>query len=340
MKRTLILLGLFLLLGGGTYMYLNNKPKKASYAIEDYRIYFEDIDQIHKIFIANRKGETRIFTRKDDYWLYKGKKTETHKVNILLETIRRQRTKFIPPKAMVPGVIKEIASRGLKVELYNKENEQLIAYYVGGVTQDERGTFMILEDSEQPLVMHIPSWDGNLAGRYWSTEKNWLDRTIFSYEKKDIQSVAVEYPRQKNKSFVIERKEGNDFSVRPYYEVTPVIDQPIIPNRADDYLDNFKRLMAEAYRNDFSKRDSISGLIPFSIVTVTDKKGNKVSTKFHPQNARQDIPDNENHRSGAKIKSEDGYIERYYVNRNDEDFLLVQHLVFGKIFWAYESFFH
>lgn len=339
MKRTLVLLGLFLLLGGGTYMYLNNKPEKASYSIEDYRIYFEDTDRIHKIFIANRKGETRELTRKDDYWLYKGKKTETHKVNILLETIRRQRTKFIPPNAMVPGVVKEIASQGLKVELYDENNEQLIAYYVGGVTQDERGTFMILEGSEQPLVMHIPSWDGNISGRYWSTEENWLDRSIFAYEKEDIKSVAVEYPRQKNKSFVIERKNGKDFSVRPFYEVTPVIKQAIIPNRVDDYLDHYKLLMAEAFRNESSKRDSISSLVPFSIVTVTDKNGNKVSAKFHPQKVQQDVPDNENNRSGAKLRSKDGYIERYYANRNDEDFLLVQHLVFGKIFWAYESFF-
>ncbi len=339
MKRTLILLGLLLLLGGGTYWYLNNQPQKASYSIEDYRIYFEDSDRIHKIFIADRKGGTRLFTREGDHWLYKGNKTETHKVNILLETIRRQRTKYIPPNATIPGVVKEIASQGLKVELYDENDEQLIAYYVGGVTQDERGTFMILEGSEQPLVMHIPSWDGNLAGRYWSNEETWLDRTVFSYEKEDIQSIAVEYPRQKSKSFILNRKEAGDFEVRPFYEVTPVITQPLIPNRTDDYLDHFQKLMAEAYRNDSPKRDSIVRLIPFSVVTVTDKNGEKVTARFHPQKVIEGVPDNENYRKGAKIANKDGYIERYYANKNDEDFLLVQHFVFGKIFWAYESFF-
>ena len=63
-------------------------------------------------------------------------------------------------------MVKSLASEGIKVELYDRKGEKIKAYYVGGATPDERGTYMIMENAEEPYVAHIPSWEGNLRFRF------------------------------------------------------------------------------------------------------------------------------------------------------------------------------
>ena len=147
--------------------------------------------------------------------------------------------KYIPPQAAVPQAVKDLAAHGIKVELYDRNNEKLKAYYVGGMTSNERGTYMIMEEAEQPYVMHIPSWEGGLRVRYWLSDMDWEDRTIFGYKPEEINSVSVEYPRQKNKSFKLEQK-GGEYLVEPYYEITPRINQSPVKGVAEAYLIGFK----------------------------------------------------------------------------------------------------
>lgn len=340
MKRTLILLGLFLVLGGGTYFYLNQQPQNSSHSTEDYNLYIEDVNQIEKIFIADRKGETREVERNGDHWVYKGKRrVRATSIQTMLETLQRQRMKFIPPRAAVNTAVKAIAARGLKVEIYGKNDVLLKAFYVGGVTQDESGTYMIREGSEQPVVMHIPSWSGNLRGRYWGREVGWYDRVLFGYEKKDIKKLSIEYPRQKNKSFILENNDGK-YDIKPFYKVTPVITSSYKQSSADEFLDGFKSLSAEAFRNEFSKRDSISKLVPFSIVTITDQSDQEYTVRFHPQDVKKGITNAVDVRKGLNTVGKDGYIERYFADCSNDDFMLVQHFVFGKIFWSYQAFFN
>ncbi|MCB9291126.1 MAG: hypothetical protein H6560_27725 [Lewinellaceae bacterium] len=49
-------------------------------------------------------------------------------------------------------MVESLATEGMKVELYDKDGGLLKAYYVGGSTSDERGTYMIMEGAEQPYV--------------------------------------------------------------------------------------------------------------------------------------------------------------------------------------------
>lgn len=340
MRNTLLLLLIFLGLAGATYWYVNQQSEGTSISRWDTNFAVENIDDIHKVFMANRKGETITLDRKSDHWVYNNEyRVRPGKIKNLLESINRQRVKYIPPRAAMKTAIEGFATKGIKVEIYGKDNEKLKAFYVGDVTSNGTGTYMIMEDSEEPIVMHIPFWEGSLRGRYWEPADAWKDRSIFRHKIEEIQSVAVEYPRQKNKSFVIE-KAGQDYSVRPFYDVTPANTGKRLPGSSERYLNGFKSLMAEAFRNKTTKRDSIIEHTPFSIVTLVDQKNEKMVVKFYPQKVvtTSDIP-----KSDVLSPLEAtgrGIIERYYADCSDGNFMLVQHRVFGKIFWDYNSFFN
>ena len=67
MNRTVVLLIAFLLLGGGVFWYLSQGgDEKTTLAGADRAFKVEDIEQVHKIFIADRRGERTTLERRDN----------------------------------------------------------------------------------------------------------------------------------------------------------------------------------------------------------------------------------------------------------------------------------
>lgn len=335
MNKTAILFALAVILGALTFWYLRRGDDKTTLAGADRQFAVKDAGDIHKIFLADRAGNQTTLERRDDHWLYNGQwRARPTAVNNLLEAVRYVEMKFKPSRAAVPNMVKSLASEGIKVEVYDRKNRLLKAYYVGGATADETGAYMILEGEEEPYVTYIPGWTGNIRHRYSLKGDDWRDRTVMAYDPDRIQSVSVEYPKQQNRSFILE-KTGKTYAVKPFYDLTPLISRPYRERSAETYLIGFENLGAEAFENKNPERDSISALVPFAVVKVTDDKGAVQEARFHPvyiEGVRQDLKTGE--------YTTDPYVERYYVDiPSTGDFMLVQDRVFRKIFWAYDFFF-
>ncbi|MCB0547627.1 MAG: DUF4340 domain-containing protein [Phaeodactylibacter sp.] len=337
MNRTLVLLIAFLVLGGGVFWYFTQgEDEKTTLAGADRDFAVKNIEQIHKIFIADRRGERTTLEREGDHWIYNGKyKARPSVVTPLLEAVERVQVKYKPPQAAVENMVQSLATEGIKVELYDKKGERIKAYYVGGSTSDERGTYMIMDGAEQPYVVDMPAWDGNLSVRFRRYGDEWRDKTLFAEEVENIQSVSIEYPKQRNQSFVLESTDDG-YEVRPFYDITPQIKRPYREGSAEAFLVNFESVGAEAFRNDYSGRDSITQLVPFSIITLVNKQGDTTQVKLHPI-VQENIISHDEKTGDYVLYSSD--IERYFADLNGKDFLLSQHLVLQKLLWGYGSFF-
>lgn len=322
MKRTTLFLIIFLLLGSATVWYLMSKPDdKTTLAGADRRFKVENTDDIYKIFIADRKGIETTLERKNGEWIYNNQyKARPNAVDNVLDAVRRMEIQYKPPLAAVPNMIKSLAAEGIKVELYNKTNQKLKSYYIGGATADERGTYAIMDGAEQPYVVSIPGWEGNIRFRFNLKGDDWRDKTIFAENAEDIQSVSVEYPKNKNKSFKLERV-GNTFQITPFYDITPIIHRPYKEGSVERYLEGFSNLGAEAFESDNPNREKTLQLLPFSIITVKEKSGAEKTVRLYP------------------IFTAPNNSERYFADVSNGDFMLVQHLVFAKILWGYDFFF-
>jgi len=328
MKRTLLMAVLFLLLGGGAWYALNKKnAESGSRQSWDMDFAVPNTGDIYRIFLADRNGRTATLERKDGYWLYNGKsRARPTAVGSLLETIGKINVWFIPPDASEKSMVKSLATEGIKVEIYDKAGNKMKSYYVGGVTNDELGTYMIMENAEQPYVMHVPSFVGQVRVRYMLGDDNWIDRTVFYEKPEEIQSVTVEYPQMKSESFRLEKTGKAEYTVKPFYSTTTVINRPQRKGVPEAYILQFEKLGAEGFETTNPLRDSVSALVPFAIVTLQKTGGAQKQVRFWPVEVLQT-------REGRE------YVDQYFAEVDKDAFMLVQHRVFGTIFRGYGYFF-
>ena len=184
---------------------------------------------------------------------------------------------------------------------------------------------MMLEGSDNPYVMHLPAWEGNLRTRFFFGDNNWRDKTIFAEKQENITKVTVDYPERKAQSFVLERQ-ADGFQISALYN--PAESGVANNSKVEAFLEGFKSLGAEGFENDNDKIESLVAGTPFSTVSLTNNKGKTTSISVFPL-----LQKDENNKPLP-----DQTVERYVAKSSTGDFYLIQQLVFGKIFWSYDAF--
>ena len=328
-KNLLPLLALFLLLGAASTWYWLQEKKSSSSPLAEERRFAVEASRIGKIALVRRDGETIRLERKGSDWQYNGRwKARPTAIANLLDAVTRITIAYKPAQAAVPNMVKNLATEGIKVELYSPSGTLLMVYYVGGSTPDERGTFVIREGYDQPYVAELPGWEGNLRFRYNLRGEDWRDRSVFAEDPDAIQWVSIEYPRQRNQSFRLEKKQGG-FEVTPFYPHVPKSPLPLRLGAAEAFLVGFEQLGAEAFENDYPYQDSIRQMLPFAEIALGYAQGGGKKVRFYPIENPADP-------SGMPANGE---TERFFAATDEGDFMLVQNRVFRKVFWGYSFFF-
>jgi hypothetical protein len=330
MNRNGILLLILLVLGVlGYQLYKKKGNQTASTVSWDMDFTMPDTAAIKKIFFADRKGNKITLDRQTDHWTVNGLyKVRPTAIELLLSTFSKQQVKYIPPKAAQKHMISGLVNFGIKAEIYTNDTQKPFkVFYVGDVTSDETGTHMLMEGAEQPYVVHMPAFVGAVRGRYMLKLDDWKDRNIFRDEPSTIQTLSVEYPRQKSASFILD-KVGDDYIVKPFFSTQQVFaSNTARKGIAASYLVQYKSLTAEAFETYNQQRDSVTALIPFAVITLTKTDGMQKQVKFHPVKTERDA------QTGAP------YVFRYYADCSWGDFMLAQSTVFAGIFRGYDYFF-
>ncbi|HMX39411.1 MAG TPA: hypothetical protein PK971_07840 [Saprospiraceae bacterium] len=329
MKNTWLLAVLFLVLGGGAWYALRSKSaQNNTLTSPDMEFAVKNTGDIGKIFLADRKGRTATLELKDGVWMYNGTwPARATAVETLLETIQRVNVQHVPTTSAKEHMIKSLAAEGIKTEIYDKKGQLMKCYYVGGVTNDEKGTYMIMDKSEQPYIVHIPSFVGQLRVRYFLGDDLWRDRSVFKEKPEAIKSVTVEYPQRKNESFRLEKIKEGEYKVNPYFSTTQPNPSPQRKGFPESYLLQFEQLSAESYETNMPQRDSIAALVPFAIMTLQRDNGETKQVRYWPVEIKRNPYDQQL------------YIERYFAEVDQRDFMLVQDRNFGVVFKPYNFFF-
>lgn len=337
MKKIFLLSAVFLILAVLTFVYLRQVPAEEGSLIGADREFAVPAQKIQKIFLANRiDGTTTLLERQGADWVYNEKyKARANAVENLLRAVTDIQMMYKPADAAVPNMLNDLATRGIKVEVYGEAEQPLKVYYIGGSPADERGTYAILEDAEQPYVTHIPGWEGNLRFRYNLKGDDWRDRSIFSVRESDIESLSIEYPKQRQHSFRLERQ-GNAYNINPFYPLQEKVEGVANRSRITAFLDGFEQLGAETFRNDHPGQDSIRQLIPFCTIQLKKTNGEEQVVRLFPIFPDNVVYDAKLNQYQVNAPTE---VERYFVDINGEDFLLAQHRVIKDILWAYRSFY-
>ncbi len=296
-----------------------------------------DTAAITRIFIVDKNNNSVLLERKgaSEWTLNKEFKAHIFQVNALIKTMSDLKIRSTVPKAAKSNVLSRLSAYAKKVEIYQQgyrinlfnlirlfpTEKRTKTYYVGGPTPDNLGTFMLMEGSDDPFVVFIPSFRGFVAASYSPIEDNWRDQTIFKTRFRDLKSVEMKALEDENESFLVELRGDDNLVFMPAFSDGSM---PFDTIRMLDFLTAFSNIRYEALLNnkvDEAYKDSVLSLRPAHIITVVDKSGETTSITTY--------------RKGKFIEDPADWpydLNRLYAEINDgRDFVLIQYFVFDKV---------
>ncbi len=299
------------------------KPELRDFAVEDTA-------SITKIFLADKENRTITLDRKNGFWMVNNQfEARPDAIQTLLKTIHSLSVKSPVPQTAHETIIKNLSVKSTKVEIY-KGDELIKTYYVGHATKDQTGTYMLLEGSSVPFVMHLQGFSGYLSTRYFMDIEMWQAPRVFKYHYSDIRTVTSNHVKEPKKSFKLST-DGND-----NFQLLSLTDSVLIEDfdTADVkfFLSNFRELNYDRVLSsiDENKKDSIISATPDIILTVEDVTGKTNTLKLWKK-----VKDN-----SKPLSTEEAILDLdvLYALTHDDLFVLVQYFVFDPVLVGVEYF--
>lgn len=325
MKRNIILTLIVILLGTGAYfLYRNQADPGTSIDRAESNFRIEDPNQISRILITNRSGSTSDLKRVGDHWIVNDAyKVRQSNMEVLLAGMQRQELDHIPNRAASENILKFIATNGIHVEIFDLSGAPILRYWVGGVTQDERGTFFLKDGSTQPYCLTQPGFDGGLRVRYALEPIDWRDVRFWMEDNDKFDTLKLDYPQQRQHAFKIYRK-GLGYEVEPLYKTTPRL-KGESNALVKSFLTSLSSIACEDYVNDAIEKDSILRMQPFMEMNII-YPDTKSRLRFYPIGLAQ------------KSEFSPAY-NRFFIDYENRDFMVAQYNVIKGAFRSYDYFF-
>ncbi len=262
---------------------LNFNKSKSTLAEELSNFAVPDEKSIDKIFIADKQNNSVTLTKTEQGWRVNDKfYAREDAIENIMQAITKLRVKNPISRAEHNTQIKRLAAESRKVEIY-QNGQKVKTYYMGGSTQDQYGTYAILEGSSVPFVVHIPGFLGFLTPRFFALEELWRENFIFKADPKTVNYVEVVNSEQPERSFTL-IKNDNQYQVLNYQNQKM---NNIDSMQVKYFLSSFKKLSYEAMivEMDADKRDSLMNTQAFHTITIKAGKNNQQVIKtYHVKN--------------------------------------------------------
>lgn len=273
----LVIVGILTIVVITIYFWENNDKQRV---YRDFAV--EDTASINKIFLADKNNNSVTLERKGTGWIV-NEKYEARRalINVLLTTIRNIEISSPVPKPRVEKVLKDLSVQGIKTEIY--QNDKLVkTYYVGGVTMDNTGTYMIMEGSDVPFILALPNFSGYLTVRYLPDIKEWRERVIFNYSVDQIAQVKVEYGNNPDDGFIAYCSEDKKYSITKIDGSK--VDFPVDSLAIKEFISRSKFIAFEAFIKEELQQHKLDSLLNQPMAArfeVVDRDGNAKSFRTY-----------------------------------------------------------
>jgi len=295
------------------------KPELKDFAVEDTA-------SVSKIFMVNKLNEQVLLEKRNDQW-YVNDKYPARKdaIDMLLKTFKRIDVKAPVSKSAFNTVVKNLAANNVKVEVYTNDEKAEKIFYVGGPTQDYYGTYMMLENSSTPFIMHIPGFSGYLSSRFFLNEDEWRDQTICRNRFEEISSVSITNFRNTGQSFHAVNLGNNKFDLIDLAKNQSVASFDTVMLK--QYLAQYKKLSFERFATEVSRErtDSILSTPAIYKIAIENKiNGSTEILAFLRPSTSEDPADREQYPYD---------LERMYGKiNNDSNLVIIQYFTFDPLF--------
>lgn len=347
MKKYLIFLTLFLTIIVLTLLFFVNRSSTISKKEINFAI--DDTASIVRIFLADKEGNTVLLERStQNIWYVNNYLAQKDVINNFLKTLMYVTVRAPVSLSARDNVIRHMASFGIKVEIYQKKFfidlpwlqlfpriKKTRCYYVGDNTQDNSGTYMIMENSQNPYITYIPGFYGFLHSRYSTNLFDWRDHTIFNYLLTDIKEVELIHKQNFEKSFRIENIDNKNFQVVDLTTNKPIDNMDTL--RVISYLNGFYDTRFEYFIKNNLLMDSLLKTEPFYNLTLISKQNDTIEIKAYLKPNEYDKEQLEARFFDASDYPWDR--ERMWaIVGNPPELVAIQYFVFGRL-WKPIDFF-
>ena len=274
----------------------------------------ENTEDINKVFLSDRKGNNIILSKTNNNWIINDKyDVRDDAIKTLLSTIEQIEIQRPVSNTSFNNVIRQLATTGVKVEIYYNNNVKV--YTVGSSTPDHLGTYMLMDDAENPYIVHIPGFNGFLSPRYGIQGyelniNNWRDNSIFKINLEEIQEISLLNYNEQEKSFLIQKEPLrliNNDSISIKYNI----------NKTVEYFNNFSNIECEKYKG-------------FEIDISSEKLLFKLNIKHQ---GKTDLLEAYSFsKTNKNSNNSKPNVERMYAKLNNGEYMLIQNYVFNKVF--------
>ena len=335
MNRTTLLLLAVVLLGVLAFFALREERAPRTLADDAERQFaYPDLDNIGKIFVADREGNEVMLTRGGpSKWLADGKPANPSVMSNILSTVSQLEVQSLPAHALVPTMVENLATEGILVRVFDLEGNKVRGYYVGGPTNDERGVYAIMEGSENPYIVHQPTFTGNVRHRFSHQGDEWRDKQYFRVDPEKVESLSIEYPKQQKSSFLLTR-DGDGFRLSSPNESRPA--RRVQRGVAERVLAAYENYYVNVYENaNLEDQGAAKKVLEFARIRVKEE-GKEPQTmvlypKFKDRTFRQDP------KTGNVVTSDGLAAYGAYLNDGEDWALLTPHTT-QKLLVGYDSF--
>lgn len=273
-------------------------------------------EQINSIEIFHRGVKDQILEKSDGSWILNQKyKIRSDAMDNILRILPDLKVLYYPPKTAWENMERAIREEGVKLVFKDGSGRLIKSFSLGGTTNDERGTYAILEGAAKPYVIHVPGFEGSLANRFNMTEAEWRDRMIFHEKKEELQKLIIRYPAQPSMGFELE-KQGELWVLFNSSHIKVNTSPALIQS----YLDDYDRVGAESIENEYRYIPQVLASAPHAVIEWHSRDGSVRTIKFYP----------------VMNEGQTG-VDRFYVY-DGRDFFLAQMRILQKIFRSIDSF--
>lgn len=337
-KNRIILLVVLILAIVALILFFKQSDRTFEGSMSDFAV--SDTASVTQIFMSDKNNNMVTLTReKNGGWMVNDRYAASkYNLDMLLHTLLSLSVKEPVAQAAHNNVIRELAVNSVKVEIYQKvyridlfntirwfPHEKLTkVFYVGGATQSNRGSYMLMENSSVPFVIYMPGFRGFVSPRFTPLASVWRDYSVFRKELPQIASVQVEIPVRQNESYMVTNNLNSSVSLYSYPDKQEIagFDTLAVLN----FLTGFRNLNFESILSEMetTRKDSILASTPFTIITLTDSAGisSTIKTYFKEGYGEMDI-------DGKSIVYD---LDRFYaLVNNGEDFVLAQYFAFDRV---------
>jgi len=292
MNKSLLWLVALLFVLLGAFWFLRSKDaevKSAAYPDREFAI--QDETSIERVFIADLLGRKLNLTKQSDgSWLINDSvKASITIMDQVLKTLSKIRIDHIPPETMNEMIFEAMSTSGIKIEAFGANNKKLRSLILGPSTKDERQSIMMVEGQSQPYAIKLPGHSGTLRPLFSLHDiEEWRSRDWLAIKPEEINSVQINYPRQKGSGFTI-RRVGDSLQLKAESELVEITQK--VPNQRllESYLEGFAYVPLFKRHDDNPIKDSIMQMIPFVELRIVKDSGENVELSLVPAFGR--LPD-------------------------------------------------